>query len=904
MKKNVILAVLGGLVTCLACVGIVMLFSGNSNYLKGNNGLPIEEDIFLGDSIASCATTTCPDGYSTHPTDQYTCMSSASNGKSDEECTGTGLFWYMNACYDIKSKSNYCATCPSNAYLSDYKCYTCGAGTHLAYSGCTGSSCCEPDPCYLDGKYRNGTSCLSCDNGWHLISTTSECNGTNATCCERDATQTLTGDDCLADGGRYYNPSSDSCAMCPGDSHLASTTTGCSGTSTDCCSKTAQLVCHQRTYNGSSQVIANCNGYCDIVQVNGSSKNESAWSETNVGTYTIVAQAKDEGTFANNSSTYTCTATINEDPTTHASVSCPTGKKGTNIICTVENGTIVGEPSVSFSNPSIVSFAGSGTTSLTFTPINVGSTTATVTINGTPVTFDITVEATTKPITSITIEGPSTVELGTTQYTATITPSDADEGVIWSVSPTTLATIGTASGGMIAKSAGTVVVTARSESGDVTATKSVTITVRDDCSIEAINVNNWQKISLDEELAVQFRIIGTGCGTEVTTTLSRFSGPSEVLSHDTVSFRPTKACSTGTIKGCIKGTNKCSNVITVQEENEWSAAKHVTNQTTEFKSQQVGKSEANVLGRCAAYENWTQNASSTWDGDRFTRCCGNNSGGSSNPVCCKSNDGENYLPRTDSCPSGYTVDNTKTYETCKNTTVYQCYVDGDGVYHWTDTPGSSWVVVNKSETECKNLPACFEDSNGNRVWGMHYDKISQGYKVITSIENETTCLNPSTSDACYVSTADGTLDYKWSSTPIEGYVVVSDVTKAEDCQPALCYYRESTQKYEFGKYANTPGYYKVYDANDLPITSADKCVDPGGEACYKNKAGDYEWGDFSKDSNYTIVPSITTMAKCTNEAEVPSTGVDVSKLVYVFMAVLMAVGIGFIYYSTIMKKEN
>ena len=53
-----------------------------------------------------------------------------------------------------------------------------------------------------------------------------------------------------------------------------------------------------------------------------------------------------------------------------------------------------------------------------------------------------------------------------------------------------------------------------------------------------------------------------------------------------------------------------------------------------------------------------------------------------------------------------------------------------------------------------------------------------------------------------------------------------------------------------------------------------------------------------------MVPSVTEISQCNNDVPTPKTAINVSTLLYVFMAILMAFGIGFIYYSSILKKNN
>ena len=241
---------------------------------------------------------------------------------------------------------------------------------------------------------------------------------------------------------------------------------------------------------------------------------------------------------------------------------------------------------------------------------------------------------------------------------------------------------------------------------------------------------------------------------------------------------------------------------------------------------------------------------------------------------------------------------------CGNGSSAKCYQDDDNVYHWTSSPESSWKVVSKTQSECTNADACFEKPDGTRVWGKYYDQIVNGYKLITSIADQETCENPSDDDACYVKTDDPT-DYKWSPTQPDGYTKVDEITDPEVCQPLICYINIQTNEYKMGKYENDGNYAKVYDENDKLITDITKCKAPTGDACYKNKStGKYVWGTYGNDSNYELITTITNASSCNNEVPVPATGITVSKIIYIFMAILMACGVGFIYYSSVIKKNS
>ena len=248
-------------------------------------------------------------------------------------------------------------------------------------------------------------------------------------------------------------------------------------------------------------------------------------------------------------------------------------------------------------------------------------------------------------------------------------------------------------------------------------------------------------------------------------------------------------------------------------------------------------------------------------------------GTSTYSFCCVKNDGsgQSWLTGQTSktCPEGYTIDNTKNASTCTKT--FACYMDSDNQPHWTSDPQPSWVVVSKPEQECKDQEACFEDPTGQRFWGKHYDMIAQGYILITSIKDEDSCKNPSDDDACYINNEDIS-DYRWSKTPLTGYTKADGIDNPKECQPEACYIEKDKNEFAFGKYKDNDKYIPVY-----------KTIEVDGE--YKDVL-------------------IIDKNECTTEVPVGPTDFDVAKLVYVFMAILMACGIAFIYYSSVAKKQE
>ncbi len=288
---------------------------------------------------------------------------------------------------------------------------------------------------------------------------------------------------------------------------------------------------------------------------------------------------------------------------------------------------------------------------------------------------------------------------------------------------------------------------------------------------------------------------------------------------------------------------------------------------------------------------------------KYNRCCGN---GGDTPAtytyCCVANDGSDYKYYEDvnkrECPENYTIDEGKDANTCKLVKIPACYKDSEEEYHWTFDPEPSWVVVPEitKDTDCvKDEPdACYKDTTGAYHWGKYAR--TTGYTRITSVDSETLCHDPEPGEACY---KDANNNYVWASSAPSGYTMVDGVTKPEDCAPAepeACYLYNN--QFIWGKYSKITGYIILED-----IRTQEACKTPTN-ACYKDRNGNYVWGEYSGVAGYTLVPSITKANQCNNDVPTPSTGLDVTKTVYIFMAMLMAFGIGFIYYSSVMKKAK
>ena len=276
---------------------------------------------------------------------------------------------------------------------------------------------------------------------------------------------------------------------------------------------------------------------------------------------------------------------------------------------------------------------------------------------------------------------------------------------------------------------------------------------------------------------------------------------------------------------------------------------------------------------CIGYSDpYTENGITKYK-KKWSRCCGSGGGGSNPPV--------------DPTPTPSTP------------VIPHCYVDDSGEYHWTDTPGGSWKIIEgvTKEIDChaEEEEACYLDTAGEYVWGKYATK--DGYTRITSIVDSASCKKPTAEEACYKN-EDG--DYRWSATPLEGYTKVEGVKTPADCGASEnpgCYLHGND--FVWGKYSKITGY--IFIEN---ITEQAKCKVPDADACYQNKNGDYVWGKYGDDSDYKLVPSITDISQCKNTPDVPKTDMNVSKVIYIFMAILMISGIGFICYSSAVKKTD
>ena len=227
-----------------------------------------------------------------------------------------------------------------------------------------------------------------------------------------------------------------------------------------------------------------------------------------------------------------------------------------------------------------------------------------------------------------------------------------------------------------------------------------------------------------------------------------------------------------------------------------------------------------------------------------------------------------------------------------------CYTDDDGNYYWTLNPDSNWKIVDNitKEDNCKKeeTEACYLTPSGTYEWGKHAK--DDGYTLITAITTSSACKAPVAEDACYKKDN----DYIWTTSAPEGYEKVENAKTPAECTPPetpACYLHGNS--FVWGKYEKVSGYIFVEN-----IDEEANCKKPDTDACYVDSKGDYVWGKYGDAEGYTLVPSVTEMSQCKNDVPTPKTDISISKIIYIFMAILMAFGVGFIYYSSTAKKSS
>ena len=900
-KKSILLAVISGIVACIVCVGVVFTFPTNKSNLKGNENLLSEEEIIVGDT--SCATSElgCPANYSEFPGSPNQCIG-PNNGKSAAECTGGGEVYYQGTgCYPVVSKQTICTSCNPGAYLTGGECHSCPGGMY-----CAGGTA--------------GPTTYSCEHYDTVEQCPSACHWYDGDCHTDPEPDPVPVIGCLHN---KYKGSEQTIAVCTkgtisNEMHtdVGTYTVSCTSSTNNTVTKECDILKDTNTITGANALTLEVNGSYGL---NATAKYGTvSYTLTNsgggavtlsgnlvtakkAGTATITASAT--GTSNYESSTATITVTVDEgeeacwcNPLSNA-CTWRTATSGWIKMTNISNQTQCNSYSIGESEGCFKK------SDNTYVWGNYGATagyTYTVAANREACLA----KNTSGDSNTYALRCPKTVLTFGSSMTCTY-ETNTSETIVNAVS--TNPDVATAGG-----STGSVVVTARQTEGTTTVrgttsgghqTNGVNITVITDdngyqnCQITEVKVdqpiaslNDPNNNPSNSFYIVHVRFMGSGCSKdklEVTTnngTVSPSGGSSINGTSGQYSYHVyPKSCatSTPTAKLIYKNGNKNITVDSKQGSSvtilgDWQKETGCftpcgdgrCTDGQEYDSFLEADLDNSKTG--PYYGNW--NATDKCYNTKWTReGCSSGGGRQTYSFCCVANNGsgQSWLTGQTSktCPDGYTLDSTKNSNTCLKT--FACYKDSDNATHWTSEPEPSWVVVNKPEQECKDEEACFEDSTGQRFWGKHYDQIANGYKIITSIKDEDSCVNQE--GACYINNNDIT-DYRWSSAPITGYTKADGINDPYSCQPEACYIEKEKNEFAFGKYKDNENYIPVY-----------KTIEVDGE--YKDVL-------------------ITDKKECTNEVPVEPTDFDVTKIVYVFMAILMACGIAFIYYSSVAKKQN
>lgn len=887
-NKNVLIAVIGGIVACLVCAGIIFLYPKSENNLKGNQTQTgYEEEIILGDtgycspqsavpssvcsglSQSACdANSACywvdttPSATATATTTPTASTSSGTSCSSSPCCINGTTSYVESVCRDAAIPKT-CGACPTTSptatpsttciQLSD----NAKRCTSVTVSGttCTGNNypdwaSCRSHITCGSNEYINSTSCQACTTGTHPKS--ANCVGLQTTCCEADATPTATTTTPTPTATAQSCSSSPCCvngvttnvdSVCR-DAAIPKTCGACPTTSPTATATTTPTPTATANASTCASCMAQCQGtdeYCAGICA------DDCPTSTPTATATATPTCESYDGVANCPSwCYTWgdgECHTNPKPTTNPSASPVTDwTKIEGPCCVTTNGV-------------------SSTIEATYGCQQAVAAHQTVTEGRCPVPAI-------QKVTRVSASYSGTIYL---------TPEDLNGAGYKQV-----------------------VYVAYDQSGNVIPGNKLTWSVNGGNGVVVTSSSNAGGFS------VTYR--GIECDKPSQTVYVRASGSGDITGSAT---SPSITIAADSIRY-----------------KKWTQSNYNKKNTNNYPL----LSEAYATNSCYAvsgYDEATQKYAYI-----HNRCCGSSTPSSvTYDYCCAKTDGSDFSWRSGqsnrSCPSGYTIDETKNANTCKTVRIPACYTDSDNGFHWTDDPEPSWIKVAgiTSETDCKKdeTPACYKDTNGEYKWGL-YAK-SDGYTLITAVDTEEKCNNQGacyknnfndytwdteapkeciSKNSCWVPKTDPTVGSTCKYTSqnacenVEGYKVVEGVTKPENCvspENPACYVHG--QEFVWGKYNNVKGYIKLDD-----ILAEEYCKVPTEEACYKDPDGNYVWGEFSNTTGYKLVPSVTSLNQCNNDVPTPSTGLDVSKVVYVFMAILMAFGIGFIYYSSIMKKQN
>lgn len=500
-----------------------------------------------------------------------------------------------------------------------------------------------------------------------------------------------------------------------------------------------------------------------------------------------------------------------------------------------------------------------------------GSTTVTVRYGSEERTIRVTVTESIVKVTSVSLNKTSlSLTVGGSEIlTATLLPTNATvKEVTWKSSNYSVATV---TGGTVrAVGAGTATITATAADGSGE-TATCVVSVSADYSTYTISTASPEKLYLAKDgdgenvkikvtdangnmvEDLEFDITNNGY-TEVSNT---------AYGEGSGYYFYTKSKSTGevtdTIRVCIKGTSVCTSYQAYIYCAKWTEINNNRSFTLGY-----GLSQAHVTDTC------------------YYR----------NPSDCEAVTDENGEIIEYKCSKYY-------YRCCGTpggsggTTTYACYKNDANDYKWASSAPSGYTKVDgiTSESACKapETPACYKDKNNNYFWGPY--ATNSAYTLVSGVTSEADCKAPAV-PACYKNSND---DYVWTANPSSGYTLVAGISSANECKKTetpvtyACYVNNNSYIWS----ANPPAGYTIVAG----VTSQALCKAPERPACYKDKNNNYVWGTYANNSGYTLIDDIETESACKSTVDVPSTASSVATIVYVSMAILIGLGIYFIYYA-------
>ena len=870
----------GGLGSCYANVpaGSVLNFTGSSGFITACPTDTYSEDnnnVYYGGSTRciSCSTLT-GNYYCTPDHKKALCNGTVNATHTKCENTNVNMRCALNGVTTGRYLSNgTCIDCPSPyKYSQDNNsgglgsCYAnVPAGSVLNFTGSSGFITACPTDTYSEDNnnvyYGGSTRCISCSTLTGNYYCTPDhkkalCNGTvNATHTKCESTNANI--QCALNGvttGRYL--SNGVCIDCPYP-YKYSKDNNSSGLSS-CYAKVSAG--NFLNFNGSTGYILTCpaDTYSEdsnSVYYGGSTRCISC--STLTGNYYCTPDHKKA----------VCNYLVNQNHT--KCIDCPTGTTldandkcvrnssgssgpaanlvcpdlyvGATGVCTLSNGTI-SSGSVNSSNPNVIEILGSNSMTINIGGKAVGSSTisgSTVNGNNFSAISNVRANQVDNTIKTIRIDGPTSIAIKSSNetrvYRAIVTPISYNDQIIWSTSDSSIATI-SSNGTLTALKAGTVTVFAKSNANSsVSDSLNITIT-NETCSITINNVSNSSLISVKDTVKVSFKVDGSNCSTSVDTKLSNFTGPSSVISLDTVEFKPTDSCKVGTIKGCISGSNVCSNTISVTIKcNSTSGGQSGTSGVTP----PSGGTEPVLQQYCYA------NAVTLKEATLATLL--------TSPISpymyLVTDENNSLITDASKCVASacYFDSSTKDYKWATIGSLPSSYIKQDDILveDKCQKNDTCMVLITKDSVDYKWITTKDEYNN----------LIKEGYTEVNA--NESSCKQEA---KCY----NRDNDYVWSFVQPDGYTVID--LPSEECVPVVieeeaCY----AHKQDNGTYE-----YKWEKDNGGILTTHDKDHCKSNIACYKYKDGKSYIGDYSLNSDYTIIDNGT----CGNNDVINNDNVD------------------------------